>query len=304
MNKFIEFWKRVPWKKIGLVLLFPHTFIVFLLFNLTVVGLCYIFFNHQDSNPIAVAFYVVAFYSLVVVCARIPGIIKKVENGLHSNKYTHRYLTDQELRISFSMYRGLIINMLFAAFKIVLGVISNSAWLYAMAGYNTILSFMRFVVVFRTQKKGLSVEQEKHRNLQSAWVCGWLMLVLNIAISVIMYMVIVLKQTIVYHEIIVITLAAYTFYCFTMAIINVIKYHKKNLAYSTIKRIDLAKAVVSVFTMQVAMLTRFGQDGDIDVGIMNTITGSAVTIVVNTIAALMLSRVSKEKREMKASGEQ
>ena len=123
---------------------------------------------------------------------------------LHSNKYTHRYLTDEKLRRDFSIYKGLIINIFFAIFKIALGVIYNTPWLYAMAGYNTMLSLMRFVVVFRTREKGLSREEQEKRASQSFLVCGWLMLILNIAISVIVYMVVVLKQTIVYHEIVVI----------------------------------------------------------------------------------------------------
>lgn len=288
--------EKIPWKKVGMALLFPHTFVVFLMFNITVAGLLYTFLNHLEKNPIAAVFYAVAFYSLVIVCARIPNIVKKISNGLHSNKYTDRYLTDKELRMKFSMYRGLAINIPFAIFKIVLGVIYNTAWLYAMAGYNTILTLMRFVVVYRNRKKGISEEEQARRAMQSAAVCGWMMLVLNIAISVIMYMVIVMKQTIVYHEIVVIALAAYTFYCFTMAIINVIKYRKKDPVYSTIKHIDLAKAIVSVFTLQVAMITRFGGEDGFDGGLMNTLTGTAVTIAVNTIAALMLAKVSKEKK--------
>lgn len=282
-DKFIEVGKRV---------LFPPTVVIFLLFNITLVGLLFIFLNHLETNPLAAGFYAVAFYSLVIVCARIPGIVKKINSRLHSNKYTHRYITDGELRIVVSLYIGLAVNILFAAFKIAMGVLYNSAWLYAMAGYNTILTIMRFVV-FREQKKGNA--------LRCAEVCGWLMLVLNIAISVIMYMVIVMKQPIVYHEIVVIALAAYTFYCFTMAIINVIKYRKKNPIYFTIKRIDLVKAIVSIFTMQVAMLTQYGGTDGFDTGLMNTLTGIAVTIAVNTIAALMLARVYKDKNKAKHS---
>lgn len=305
-NKFLESWKKIPWKKVGVKLLFPHTFIIFLMFNITLVGLLYIFLNHLETNVLASCFYAISFYTLVIVCVRIPRIVKRVQNGLHSNKYTHRYLTDQELRINFSMYRGLIINMVFAVFKIVLGLIYHTPWLYAMAGYNTILSLMRFIVVARTKKKGLSPEEQEKRATQSFLVCGWLMLILNIAISVIIYMVVVLKQTIVYHEIVVIALAAFTFYCFTMAVINVVKYRKKDMAYSAIKRIDLAKAIVSVFTLQVAMITQFGGEEGFDSGLMNTLTGTAVTIAVNTIAAFMIARVTREekaKKEIEARGE-
>ena len=284
------------WKKVGVKLLFPPTFVVFLFFNLTVVGLVFIFMNNLGENPIAACFYAVAFYSLVIVCARIPRIVKKVQRGLHSNKYSHRYLTDKELRMSFSMYRGLIIGIGFAVFKTITGLLYHTPWLYAMAGYNVIMSLMRFVVVYQTQRKGLSEADREQRANISAWICGWLMMVLNIAVSVIMYMVIVLKQTIEYHEIVVIALAAYTFYCFTMAVVNVVKYRKKNFVYSTIKNIDLVKAIVSVFTMQAAMLTRFGEEGTLDMGLMNTLTGIAVTIAINTLAALMLARANKRRK--------
>lgn len=284
------------WKKVGVKLLFPPTFVVFLFFNLTVVGLVFIFMNNLGENPIAACFYAVAFYSLVIVCARIPRIVKKVQRGLHANKYSHRYLTDKELRMNFSMYRGLIIGIGFAVFKTITGLLYHTPWLYAMAGYNVIMSLMRFVVVYQTQRKGLTEEDKEKRANISAWICGWLMMVLNIAVSVIMYMVIVLKQTIEYHEIVVIALAAYTFYCFTMAVINVVKYRKKDFVYSTIKNIDLVKAIVSVFTLQVAMLTRFGEEGTMDMGLMNTLTGIAVTIAINTLVALMLARTNKRKK--------
>jgi len=297
--------KETDWKAIGKKILFPHTFIIFLLFNLTVAGLIYIFVNHLEENLLAIMFYMVAFYTLVVVCVRIPGIVKNVKSGLYANKYTNMYLTDKDLRMRLSMYRGLLINFCFATFKIIMGFIYNSSWLFAMAGYNVILSLMRFIVVIRSQKKGLSEIEERRRGLQSYQVCGWLVMILNIAVSVIMFMVIVQKQTIEYHMIVTIGLAAFTFYCFIMAVINMVKYRERtNPVYATIKRIDMVKAIVSIFTLQVAMLTSFsGQGAAINISLMNTLTGIAVTIANNTIGAMMLAGVKKDFEEMKEIGQ-
>jgi len=297
--------KETDWKAIGKKILFPHTFIIFLLFNLTVAGLIYIFVNHLEENLLAIMFYMVAFYTLVVVCVRIPGIVKNVKSGLYANKYTNMYLTDKDLRMRLSMYRGLLINFCFATFKIIMGFIYNSSWLFAMAGYNVILSLMRFIVVIRSQKKGLSEIEERRRGLQSYQVCGWLVMILNIAVSVIMFMVIVQKQTIEYHMIVTIGLAAFTFYCFIMAVINMVKYRERtNPVYATIKRIDMVKAIVSIFTLQVAMLTSFsGQGAAINISLMNTLTGIAVTIAINTIGAMMLAGVKKDFEEMKEIGQ-
>lgn len=305
-NKAMDFFKKTDWKKVGLNLLFPHTFVVFLMFNLTVAGLIYIFVNHLEENLIAILFYMVAFYTLVIVCARIPAIVKDVKAGVYANKYANTYLTDKDLRMRISMYRGLLINFCFATFKIILGFIYNSSWLFAMAGYNVILSLMRFIVIYRSQKKGLTELEERRRGLQSYQVCGWLVMVLNIAVSVIMFMVIVEKQTIEYHMIVTIGLAAFTFYCFIMAVINMVKYRERtNPVYATIKRIDMVKAIVSIFTLQVAMLTSFrGQGTEIDVNLMNTLTGLAVTIAINTIGAMMLAGVKKDFEEMNENGKQ
>ena len=135
--------------------------------------------------------------------------------------------------------------------------------------------------------------EERKRGLRSYQVCGWLVMVLNIAVSVVMFMVIVQKQTIEYHMIVTIGLAAFTFYCFTMAVINMVKYRdRKNPVYAAIKRIDMVKAIVSIFTLQVAMLTAFNGQGEaVDVNLMNTLTGVAVTIAINTIGAMMLAGV-------------
>ena len=280
--------------------LFPHAFLIFILFNVSLVGLILIFMNGLEAHPIAYLMYVISFYALVLVCVRIPGIVKWWKRKLHENKYTDMYLTDKDLRMRISMYRGLLITFIFAGFKIILGFVYDSSWFFAMAGYNVILSIMRFILVRQSQQKRLSEYEARKRGLQSYRVCGWLVMVLNIAVSVIMFMVIVQKQEIRYNMIVTIGLAAFTFYCFTMAIINMVKYRdRKNPIYAAVKRIDMVKAIVSIFTLQVAMLTVFnGQGESLDSNLMNTLTGVAVTIAINTIGALMIAGVRGDFREL------
>ena len=297
--------KKDEWLKWAKSILFPHKFIIFLFFNISVIGLIYIFAKQLEESLLAILFYIFATYTLVIVCARIPKLVKNAKAGVYKNRYAREYLTDKDLRMRISMYRGLLINFVFATFKIILGFVYNSSWLFAMAGYNVILSMMRFVVIFRSQAKGLDEKEMHRRGLEGYQICGWLMMVLNIAVSVIMFMVIVQKQKIEYHMIVTIGLATFTFYCFTMAVINMIKYReRKNPVYAAVKRIDMVKAIVSVFTMQVAMLTSFhGQGTEVDSGLMNTLTGVVVTITINTIAALMIHGAKKDFKELKINGE-
>ena len=77
-----------------------------------------------------------------------------------------------------------------------------------------------------------------------------------------------------------------------------IKYSRqKNPIYAAVKRLDMVKAIVSIFTLQVAMLTTFqGQGGEINIRLMNVLTGIVVTIAINTIGARMISGVKGDFR--------
>lgn len=280
--------------------IFPRTYIIFILFNISAVGLLYVFIQGMETHPIAYVMYSFSFYTLVIVCARIPGIVKWWKIKLHENKYTNMYLSDADLRMRISMHTSLVVAFAFASFKVILGFVYNSKWFFAMAGYNMLLSLMRFLLIRQQHKKSSSEYEERVHRLQSYRVCGWLMMVLNVAVSVLMFMVIVQNQTIQYGMIATIGLAAFTFFCFTRAVINVIKYRQRNNPiYAAVKRVDMVKAIVSVFTLQVAMLTTFeGQGAGMDVGFMNTLTGIVVTVAINTIGALMIAGAKGDFRQL------
>lgn len=286
--------KKILWK-----LLFPKTVLIFLLFNASVLLLIYAFLGKDCPEVVAYISYAVSAYTLTIVCARVPGIIKKVKQHLYHNKYTNKYLTEKELRIRISLYGGLALNIGFAIFKVVMGVLYQSKWLFAMAGYNTILSGMRFVLVYKdqTDKKKETENERMLHGLHGYKVCGWLMLLLNTAISVIVTMVVIDNQTIVYPGFMIYAIAAFTFYCLTMAIINMVKYwHRNNPIFSAVKRMEMAKALVSIFTLQVAMITQFGETDGVDYRIANGITGLAVCIIITVMALLMLTGVKKDYR--------
>lgn len=289
-------WKAIFWK-----LLFPHTFIIFLLFNLSVILLLYAFCDENCPELVAYISYFVSAYTLTVVCARMPGIIKKIKMRLYDNKYANRYLTEKELRIRISLYGGLVLNSCFAVFKVVMGAMYQSKWLFAMAGYNMILSGMRFVLVYRdqTDRKKETDYEKRLDGLHSYKVCGWLMLLLNSAISVIVIMVVFHNQNISYPGFMIYAIAAFTFYCLTMAIINMVKYwHRHNPVFSAIKRIEMAKALVSIFTLQVAMITQFGAADGFDYRMANGATGFSVCVIITVMAILMLIGVKKDYAEI------
>ena len=84
-----------------------------------------------------------------------------------------------------------------------------------------------------------------------------------------------------------------------MAIIHMVKYwHRFNPVFSAVKRLGLAKALVSIFTLQVAMLTQFGTGNVESDALANMATGIAVCVIITVMAILMLIGVKKDYANM------
>ena len=291
------------WKKILLKILFPHKILIFFLVNISAVTLIYAFCGKDCPEIVAYFSYFLSAYALTVVCVRMPEIIKKVKTGIYGNKYANKYLTSKGIRIRTSLYGGLLFNIIFALFKVVMGVMYQSKWLFAMAGYNTILSVMRFFLVRRDIIDRNEEDYKRRlRGLYDYKQCGWFMLLLNIAISVIVMMVVFDNQVITYPGFMIYAIAAYTFYCLTMAIISIVKYwNRQNPLFSAVKRIGMAKALVSIFTLQVAMLTQFGTGDYLTNQMANGATGFSVCVIITVMAILMLTGVKKDYKEIEVS---
>ena len=132
--------------------------------------------------------------------------------------------------------------------------------------------------------------------------CGWIFLLMNIALTLIIFFMVYWNRTFKHHEITTITLAAYTFTTFTFAIINVVKYRKYNSpVLSAGKAISLASASVSMLTLTSTMLTTFN-DGTMDLltrKIMLGATGGVVSVFIIVMAIYMIVQSTKKLRALK-----
>lgn len=278
----------MDWKKIGKALLFPHPLVVALMLPL---ALCLMLCGVQrygSSAPVTIAAYALSFYGLVLVCVRVPAIIRRVQQFRRENKYYLRYQSDVQLRINISLYSAFAFNAVYAVFQFCLGLWHQSAWFYAMAGYYLLLALMRLTLVRHTHHHAAgedsAMEWRKYR------LCGWLLLGMNLVLAIFTLYFVYRIRVFRHHEITTIAMAAYTFTALTMAIINVIRYQKYGSpAYSAAKDIALVSATVSMLTLENALLTTFGKaDGELFRQIILRISGAAVILIVQGIALYMI----------------
>ncbi len=281
-------------QKILRKLLYPP---VWLLVPLTIIAaamLTYGFAAEDVSPPLQYGSYGLSAYALVILCLRIPAVIRAWKRLGQENAFLRRYRSDVRLRAKISLGSSLPINLGYALFQLCLGIYHGSVWFYAFACYYFLLAVMRFFLGKETAQS--EPGENRFRELLLYRFCGILMLLMNLALSVIVGYIVWQGRTFRHHEITTIAMAAYTFTAFTLAIINTVKYRKYHSpVLSASKAISLASASVSMLTLETGMLTVFGGDGDLQFRrFMTGTTGAAVCLFVLGLAIFMIVHSTKE----------
>ena len=290
----------MEWKKCGKTLLFPHIAIMIVLIPISTVFLVYSMVFLGTESPVAIVSYVLAAYTLTVWCFKIPHLIRFFKTFKNENKYAKIWLDDTRLRMNVSLYGTLLWNTAYAVLQLGLGFWHRTFWFYSLAGYYIALAVMRFSLVRHTRrhKPGEKMREELIRYR----ACGIIFLVMNLALSLIIFFMVYWNRTFIHHEITTIAMAAYTFTSLTKAIINVFKYRKYNSpVYSASKAISLAAACVSMLTLESTMLTTFG-DGTMDLTsrkIMLAASGGVISVIIIFMAIYMIVQSNKKLKELK-----
>lgn len=282
-NKF-----NISWKKLGYNLLYPHLAVIICLLPISVAFLILSLIYLTPNSFIAILSYLLAFYVLLVICFRLPRIIQFFKTLKNENKYLQKWFSDVHLRMNFSLYTSLVWNISFAVFQLALGFYHKSFWFLAMFVYYVMLGIIRFFLVKHTRK--YKANELETIELKKYIVSGYLLLIMNLALAVIVFFMVYFNKTFYHHMITTIAMAAYTFFTFIFAIINLIKYKKYNSpVYSAAKTITLIAGAVSMLTLETTMLTTFGTtESPLFNQIMLLATGVAVIGFAITMAIIMI----------------
>ena len=284
-------------KKIGLKLLYPHILVLILFIPISIGLLVYSMLNLGTAHFISIISYVLSFYTLTIVCFRIPDIIKIVNKIKNENKYLILWKDDSHLRMKISLIFSFVFNVVYVIFQLFIGLYHKSFWFFSMFAYYLLLAVMRYLLMRHTLRN--EANEKPKLELKKYCTCGWLLLFLNLALSLMIFFMVYWNRTFNHHPITTIALAAYTFVSFTIAIINFIKYKKlKSPVYSAAKSISLTSACVSIITLEATMLTSFGSDMDLVTRkILLGCTGGVISIFVVILAINIIFNGIKQLRD-------
>lgn len=292
------------WKNVLKKVLYPPIWLMILLGVASAVLLVLIFIKGWEQTPVAYAAYVVAFYTVSVLClffvAVLPGKYKEMKQKIYDHPFGNKYMTDAAFKVRISLLTSLAINLLYSAFKLVSGIYYASLWIEAIAVYYILLSVIRFVLLNHMNRKKNAGMIEEFRSYR---VSAILMLFINLTLTGIVLNMILGDKTPAISDVFVITNATYTFYVLTVSVIDLIKYRKyKSPVMSASKAIRFAQALVSLLSLEASMLSQFGDDETLR-AIMLSLSGAVVCIIVLTMSVYMIVRANKEIKILQSEEE-
>lgn len=287
------------WKKCGKAVLFPPVLLMLFLTPAAAGLLIYAMLFWAESNPFRIAAYLFSFYTLLVLCVRIPGAVKWYKCFKDNNKYLNIWSADVRLRMKVTLAGTVFWNCGYAVMQLGLGIYHHSPWFYSLAGYYLSLAIMRFFLARHTFQ--FEPREKMKEELRKYRICGWLFLLVNLALSGMMFYMIRGERVVQYNEITTIAMATYTFASFAIAITNVIRYRKfSSPVYSATKAISLAAACVSVITLEDTMLTTFQKESMTvqTQKLFLTLTGAAIALFIVVMAVYMIIKANREMKSL------
>lgn len=260
-----------------------------------------------DVNPaVAYASYFLSAYAFIITVTGITGIVRFVRQGMDKHPLVRktlgipvvsRYLKEDIFRAETALYQGFFINLLYAGIKMFSGILYRSLWFTTLAVYYMLLAVMRASLLHYVRKNG--------KNKVSAWkryrLCGIILLFMNAALTGIVILVVQENSGFEYPGMLIYIMAMYAFYAVGTAVRNIVKFRKYGSpVMSAAKAINLTAALVSMLSLETALLTQFGAAEDpLFRKIMTASTGAGISILVLGMAVFMIARSTKQLNEMK-----
>lgn len=286
-------------KKILHTLLFPKTFIVVICVPVAAALLIYTFGFYGEKGPIAYVSYVFSAYALVIFCLRLNSVVhraKNLVNGIaNQNQYITRYMTDTSFKTKITLSISLALNIGYAILKFVTGIFYSSAWFITLAVYYILLMFMRFLLLRHVGRNVSDMAAEWKR----CRACGIVLLFMNIILTGMVVLILRRNEGFEYAGYLIYAMALYDFYTITMAVINLIKSRKHNRPVLTAaKVINVTAALITILSLETAMLTQFGSDTDPAFRHnMIACTGGGISVIIIIMAAFMIVKAAKNLKK-------
>jgi len=281
-------WKWGGWKK----LFYPQPGLLILITALSAAGLCWVFLLGMTEHPVAYVIYPVSAWAVTALGLRLPRIFGSFGKALRRNRVTNRILTDGEMMTAVMLYIDQAVNLIYGTLKIVTGLLYTSVWLITDGVYNIAQGGIQvFQIVQRKKNLDLLHQWKSYR------LSGVMILLMHLTMTGVVFQMIRDDHGASPGYLIFLT-ALFAFYKLIDSFIRVAKDRKHTAPVnSSVRMLKLSQAFFAMFSLQVAMFHEFGDGFDAE-GLMNSLTGGAVCLLVVSMGIYMIRRANREMKKL------
>lgn len=206
-----------------------------------------------------------------------------------------QYKQDRIFRASVNLQLVMVLNYLYAAYNLLIGLQSGSVWLLSLGVYTLMLAIVRTDLTL-SHHRGRKLPPDALPRHESRCYrrVAWSLLALNVPIGGLTLLMVSGQSVSALPGHLIYLSALYTFVMMFLAISNLIRFRKLGSPIlSAAKVLSLVAALLSLLsllTLQSALIDRFGTAQGSFRLMMTRLTGSAVYAAVLIIAVWMLRR--------------
>lgn len=288
-----NYWNRL-WKNLKK----PRGWWLGVLYFVTVLSCAVAIACVTDSNTGAVlqTFAYVAYalagltlaYTVYTFVVYVPIVKRKLSENIKRSPFGRHLLFSYGFRtIIFSVF-SLFFNLANVVFHIVIAWTEQSLWYGSLAVYYGMLVVLRSgIVMYHKGKRKKNRAQRDVAERKQYCICAVLLIVMPVFLAVPILGVVFLDKAFIHEGWTVIAFAAYAFYKIIMSVWNLMKTRDvKDLTVKALRNVGFADALVSMFSLQTALLFAFSQGENH--AIVNGLTGGVVCLLTVLLGVMML----------------
>lgn len=239
-------------------------------------------------------------YAVFLAVRQVPRIKQAFVRAAEKKPALRRVLHDYGARTVVFASFAFAVNVGYAVFQGVMGILAHSVWFGVLACYYILLSALRGGILLGEHRLRRRGGEQIEGKLKLYRLCGISLMVLDLAMCAAVTQMVLYGSPVQNGAIQVIVSAAYTFYKAILAVVNFVKAKRlRDPVVQSLRGICAADALISVVALETAMLSTFG-DGD-DMLALRAFTGFAACAVAIAIGITMTVFACRRLRSLRAS---
>ena len=245
----------------------------------------------------AAVFFAYAVYLLIRFIPRIKGAFARAaEKSPALRRVLHDYGARTVVFASFAF----AVNIGYAVFQGVMGILAHSVWFGVLACYYILLSALRGGILLGEHRLRRRGGEQIEGKLKLYRLCGISLMVLDLAMCAAVTQMVLYGSPVQNGAIQVIVSAAYTFYKAILAVVNFVKAKRlRDPVVQSLRGICAVDALISVVALETAMLATFGNGEDMLA--LRAATGFAACAIAIAIGITMTVFACRRLKAAKAS---